>query len=54
MSHKVTTMKALVEAIQDAATSEDEAIAALTHLLSRRGVRLTAHQRGHALTESFF
>lgn len=55
MSDKITTMKALVEAIQDAATTEDETIAALTHLLSRRGLVLAGHTRSNAqVAKSFF
>ena len=36
MAHKTTTMKALIEAVQDVASDDDEAIAVLTHLLSTR------------------
>ena len=45
MSDNMTTMKAVVEAIQDAARSDDEAVAALTHLLNQRGAILAQSRR---------
>lgn len=55
MAAKITTMKALVEAIQDEAGTEEETVAALTHLLSRRGLVLAGHPRGAAqVARSFF
>lgn len=55
MSAKVTTMKALIQAIQDESSTEAETIAALTHVLSRRGLVLAGQERSNAqLTKAFF
>lgn len=55
MTAKITTMKALVEAIQDAAGTEEEAVATLTHLLSHQGLLLTKPSRATTLAaKSFF
>lgn len=45
MTSKTTTMKALIEAVQDVATTDDEAVAVLTHLLSTRRI-MTERARG--------
>lgn len=51
---KITTMKALVEAVQDAASTDEETIAVLTHLLSARGLRLAGGTRSTRVARSFF
>jgi hypothetical protein len=55
MAPKTATMQAVVEAVQDAATTDDEAIAVLTHLLSTRGLVLAQRSRNLAqIAKSFF
>ena len=54
MEAKVTTMKALVEAIQDLSSGDDEAIAVLTHLLSTRKVLAERAGAASQVAKSFF
>jgi hypothetical protein len=51
---KTTTMKALVEAVQDSASTDAEAVAVLTHMLSARGLVLAARGRTSQVSKSFF
>lgn len=54
MTSQTTTMKALVEAVQDVASSDDEAVAVLKHLLSTRRI-MTERARGAVqVSKSFF
>ena len=55
MSDKLTTMKAVVEAIQDAARSDDEAVAALTHLFNqRRAILAQSRQAAAQVAKAYF
>ena len=51
MKRKVTrsTMLALVQAVQDAARSDDEVVAIIAHLISTRRVVLTGTFAGHCI-----
>lgn len=54
MSTKTTTMKALIEAVQDVAGDDAEAVAVLQHLLKTR--RMLAERPGAAtqMAKAFF
>lgn len=54
MTSQTTTMKALIEAVQDVANSDDEAVAVLKHLLSTRRIMAERARRADQVAKSFF
>jgi len=54
MTEKTTTVKALIEAVQDVANTDEEAVAVLKHLLSTRRLLAGRPRAATQLAKAFF